>query len=426
MSSTHSKKSCFALVDCNNFYVSCERVFNPKLMGKPVVVLSNNDGCVISRSNEVKTLGIQMGVPYFQIDQLCRQHGIKVFSSNFTLYGDMSRRIMQILKDLCPDMEVYSIDEAFLRLDSLAEDPYRYAQKIRDTILQQTGIPVSIGIAPTKTLAKVANHIAKKEIKRGVFDLNDMTVKDIVLQNFKVEDLWGVGRKWSKRLYKLNINTAAELISKPESYTRKHFNVMMSRLVKELKGISCFSLEEMQTKKNIICSRSFGRPLKQLKDISEALSHFCAKACEKARHQKTKAQAVYVYFRTSRFNKDTVFHAANDAQTFVTPSNDTIFITSVVRRLAKKIYRPGLDYKKAGIVLLNMAPEKNFQADFFEKKRVDNKNIMSLMDRLNNRFGSRTLFLAAAGIKKRWAMKQVHRSPRYTTCWRELVRVKTN
>jgi len=459
MLSTHYKAPCFALVDCNNFYVSCERVFNPALIGKPVVVLSNNDGCVISRSNEAKQLGIKMGEPYFKISAFCKKNQVKIFSSNFVLYGDMSNRVMQTLKNLCPEIEVYSVDEAFLRLDFLALsestwffnnlhrstrankcaisknhadseradtlvfDPCLYAIKIREIILQHVGIPVSIGIAPTKTLAKVANQIAKKSMSNGVFDLRSEVLRDIVMQSMPVEDLWGVGRRWAKKLHGLNIKTADQLTQKPESYFRKHFNVVMMRLVKELKGVSCISLEEIEARKNIICSRSFGDPVTTLIGLHEAISRFCAIACEKARKQKTKAQGVYVYFRTSTFDKEGDFYAASDMTTLVHPSNDTCFITATAKMMVKKLFQPGCKYKKAGVVLINLQPDHVSQSDFFQAKGNNNYPLMHALDTINQRFGRRSLFLASEGTHLHWMIKQEHRSPRYTTCWDELPKV---
>lgn len=422
MLSTHSKSPCFALVDCNNFYASCERIFNPKLMNKPIIVLSSNDGCVIARSNEAKLLGIQMSQPYFQIEKLCRQHRVHALSSNFELYGDISNRVMKTLNCLCPDMEIYSVDEAFLRLDRMSENALEYAIKIREVILQNIGIPVSIGLAPTKTLAKVATSIAKKN--SGVYDLRSEKVRDVILQHFPVQALWGVGKKSAEKLSYLKIHTALQLCDQPTPFLKKHFSVMMIRTVMELKGISCVSLEETQNKKNIVCSRSFGKSVTEISDLLEAISSYAANACKKARIQKTKAHAVCVYLQTSRFSQTKPFYSASDQQTLLLPSNDTFLITKIASDLLKKLFKPNFHYQKVGVILLNLISENVIQNDFFEpEKNSDNQSLMLLLDGINKKWGAQTLFLAAEGIEKSWAVKSIRRSPRYTTNWKELPRV---
>ncbi len=277
-----------------------------------------------------------------------------------------------------------------------------------------------MGIAPTKTLAKVANNIAKKQMHNGVFDLRNEHVKNIILQNFPVGELWGVGRQWVKKLNALHIENASQLLERSESYLKKHFNVIIVRLLKELNGTSCLSLEEVSLRKSIICSRSFGDPVTTLVDLSEAISHFCATACEKARKQKTKARGIYVYFRTSAFSHKDYYCTAADTSMFVQSSNDTCFITMVAKKILKQLYRPGFDYKKAGIVLLNMQPESIIQDDFFQQKTDDNKQLMLALDGINKRFGRRVLCLASEGVSQHWKVKQIYRSPRYTTSWSEL------
>ena len=405
--------------------MSCERIFNPKLIDKPVIVLSSNDGCVIARSNEAKSLGIKMGQPYFQIDALCKEQRVNVFSSNFALYGDISKRVMSTLIHLCPDIEIYSVDEAFLRLDKMPIDPVDFAMMIKKTIWQHVGIPVSVGIAPTKTLAKVASHLAKKNPQIGVYDLRNEKVRDIVLTQFPVAQLWGVGKKYALKLHDLNIMMASELTEKPLPYLKKQFSVMMTRLVLELKGISCLSLDEMHNKKNIICSRSFGKPVTELVYLLEAISSYCAIACEKARAQKTKAQGVMVFLNTSRFSQTQAFYSASDQQSLILPSNDTVLITKIASDLITKLFKLNYRYQKVGVMLLNLTSENNFQGDLLtENNNADNQILMSLLDGINQKWGKKTLFLAAEGSAKSWAVKSVRCSPRYTTCWSELPVVK--
>ena len=422
----HLKDSCFALVDCNNFYVSCERLYNPKLRNKPVIILSNNDGCVVSRSNEAKSLGIKMGQPFFQIEKLCQQKKVFVFSSNFALYGDISHRVMKTLETYCPDMEIYSIDEAFLRLDKIVfSEACDYAQKLRKIVLQHVGIPVSIGIAPTKTLAKVASLLAKKNhaiSKDNVCDLRDSTIRNGVLAEFLVGDIWGVGRKSAEQLQYLNITTAAQLCQQNSQFLRKRFSIVMTRIVLELQGTSCLTLEEINQKKNITCSRSFGKKITELQPLLEAISSYAARACEKARAENTKAQSICVYIRTSPHSK-TPFYSASDAQQLLHASNDACHIIAVAQTLLKKIYKPGFQYQKAGIILCDLRSDELFQQDLFEKNSDDNKAIMTVVDHINHRYGNQSVFLAAEGIAQAWKIKSVLKSSGYTTAWEELVQV---
>lgn len=425
MSSIHFNSACFALVDCNNFYVSCERIFNPKLINKPVIVLSSNDGCVVARSNESKKLGIKMGQPYFEIEKLCCSNNVYVFSSNFELYGDISRRVMKILSNLCMDIEIYSVDEAFLRLDKMPVNPIEYAKKIKETIWQHVGIPVSIGIATTKTLAKVASQLAKKNPTVGIYDLRSEKIRDVILTQFPVENVWGIGKNLTTQLHYSKIHTVSTLCALPDAYLKKRFGVMMIRTVSELKGISCVSLEETSSVKNIMCSRSFGKAVTAQSDLLEAVSTYCANACKKARLQKVKANAICVYLRTSLFSKTKPCYSASDQQTLLLPSNDTIFITDMACALLKKIFKPGYDYQKVGVILLNLISEEIKQTDFFESQHTDdNKKIMNLLDDINHQYGKKSLFLAAEGVKKMWCVKSSKRSPRYTTQWDELIKVK--
>lgn len=429
MSSDHSNHHHVALVDCNNFYVSCERIFNPKLWNKPVIVLSSNDGCVVARSNESKLLGIQMGQPFFQIEKICRKNGVFVFSSNFALYGDISHRVMKVISDFCLDMEIYSIDEAFLRLEKLPVNAVDYAIKIKKAIWQKIGIPVSVGIAPTHTLAKIAGDFAKKQEGIGVYDLRSTQLRDVILQHFPVESVWGVGKNFARRLHYSKIHTAAQLCQLPSAYIRKEYGVMMSRVVSELQGVSCISLastmEDHHSTKNIMCSRSFGRRVTALSDVIESISTHCATACRKARMQKMKAQAIAVYIRTGLFDEKKPVYSASEQQVLILPSNDTLVMTDIAIMLLKKIFKSGYDYKKAGVMLLNLQPAHIQQNDFFELKNNGNDNtLMNTLDAIQDRFGSKGLFLASEGMQKTWQVKTALRSPRYTTQWDELALVR--
>ncbi|OGT39895.1 MAG: hypothetical protein A3E81_01900 [Gammaproteobacteria bacterium RIFCSPHIGHO2_12_FULL_36_30] len=424
MLSTRFNQTCFALVDCNNFFVSCERIFNPRLINKPTIVLSSNDGCVVARSNEAKLLGIKMGQPYFQIEKLCRQNHVHIFSSNFELYGDISKRVMTTLFDFCLDSEIYSIDEAFLRLDKMSINVVEYAKKIKETIWKNIGIPVSIGIAPTKTLAKMASHLAKQNLTSGIYDLRSENAREIILQTFPVEEIWGIGKQTATQLHYSKIHMTSQLCATPSTYLKKRFGVMMMRIINELNGISCLSLEEVHSVKNIMCSRSFGKPVTTLSDLLEAVSTYCANACKKARLQKIKAQGICVYLRTSLFNKTKPFYSASDQKILLLPSNDTVLITTIAHDLLKKLFKSNYDYQKVGVILLNLIDENIKQNDLFENKNNDdNKILMNLLDVMNEQWGKKSLFLAAEGTQKLWSVKSARRSPRYTTQWNELLLV---
>ena len=419
--------SIFALVDCNNFFASCERVFNPALENKPIVVLSNNDGCIVARSNEAKALGIPMGKPYFEWREVCRKNKVTVFSSNFQLYGDMSDRVMSTLNHFCPEMEVYSIDEAFLQLDGFADqDVTAYAQHIRHKIKQWTGLPVSIGIAPTKVLAKVANHIAKKMSSTGVINLLDPELQTVALANFKVEDIWGIGYQSTLKLHDIGIATALQLRDSDPKFIRKHFSVHGERIVHELRGISCLSLDGFsEPSKNIRSSRAFGHLLTDFEEVAEALAHYTARACEKLRHQGSRAQGIHVFLRTNRFKYNEEYYSKGITYSFAHSSNDTRHIISQAKKCLQRIFRPGLKYKKAGIILLDLIPDTEEQADLFTPiDQTKTKAVMGILDKINARMGGHAIFIAAQGITRSWQTRCDLRSPRYTTDWQELARVK--
>jgi DNA polymerase V len=418
----------FALVDCNNFYVSCERVFNPALKYRPVAVLSNNDGCVIARSNETKALGISMGTPYFKIKQFCAKHNVQIYSSNYTLYGDLSRRVMDILRSHVDNVEEYSIDEAFLRFDDFdrVDDLLEIGRVLRETVLQWVGIPVSVGFAHTKVLAKVANHIAKKQTQSNVFSLLDLENRKRILSSFTVGELWGVGSQWKKKLNAMGILTAWELQAAPEKLIRQHFSVLMERIILELRGIACDDLAIDQPKKEIVCSRAFGREVQALNDLKEAVSCYAARACEKLRRQKSCASAVKVFVTSNLFKSETYYSNAAICR-FAEPTQDTRRVLKAAIAGLKKIYKQEISYKKVGVMLLDIVPIGQVQANLFsselatqEKKSV---SLMETMDLLNQQMGKGTLFLASQGFDRSWRMRRSLCSPCYTTRWDQLLRI---
>ncbi|HVV67957.1 MAG TPA: Y-family DNA polymerase [Gammaproteobacteria bacterium] len=425
--SSPSISPIYALVDCNNFYASCERLFNPALNQKPVVVLSNNDGCIVARSNEAKALGIPMGAPFYKYRILLKRHQVAVFSSNYTLYGDLSQRVMASLRMLCPEVEVYSIDEAFLRLDSLAHcDLQKFAENLREKIYQWTGIPVSIGIAPTKTLAKLANRIAKSQTITGVFDLREPQLQRTILQKCEVVDIWGIAHRTAAKLQRLGITTAQQLCDYPPKIIRQHFGVVVERIGLELKGIACLTLEKTLPKKNIIASRSFGKPITSYVDLAEAISHHTARACTKLRQQHSKAQAIYVFIATNPFRCSEPQYQNGKILGLPTPTADTSRLITVAKTALKEIFQPGFQYYRAGIMLMDIA-SSSIQQDLFLNDMTNNSSkqekVMQVMDMLNTQFGSKTLFIAAEGTEPNWVVRTNSRSPRFTTNWHELAKV---
>ncbi|MBT4990078.1 MAG: Y-family DNA polymerase [Rickettsiales bacterium] len=415
----------FALVDCNNFYASCERVFNPALEGKPIIVLSNNDGCIVARSNEAKALGIPMGAPYHQNKALIQKNNVAVFSSNYQFYGDMSQRVMASLKMMVPNMEVYSIDEAFLRLDDLKNiNLYDFALNVITNIHKWTGIPTSFGIAPTKTLAKIANHIAKKKTKKGVFDISDQKLQTEIMQNLPVEEIWGISHRWGRKLRDFGIDTALKLKDSDPKFIRKNFSVVGERLVYELRGESCLDLEEIVPRKNIMSSKSFGKLVTEITPMEEALASYAARACEKLRKQKSKASGIYVFVKTNYFRKYDTQYCNSSIIYFDHSSSDTAFIINQAKKLLRQIYLKGYRYHKCGIMLVDLVEEHHHQHHFFsanDTKKAD--NIMRMLDKINQDMGPNTLFHAAQGIKRDWQMRCDNRSKRYTTKWDELAMV---
>lgn len=355
----------FALIDCNNFFASCERLFRPDLQNKPLVILSNNDGAIISRSNEAKALGIKMGEPYFRVKHFCKQHNIQVFSSNYTLYRDLSQRVMSVIEMEWDKVEVYSIDEAFLDLKTLAQsEQERFCQKLQQTILRYTGIPVTFGLGATKTLAKLANHIAKTELKLPVFNI---TKHDFWLKKIPVNEVWGIGRQWHKKLVQQGIYTAHDLAVFNPHLLRKHYNVIMMRTALELQGISCSSLMQDTSKQSILSSRSFGQMQTELASLAEAVSAHCANTYSKLRRQRSLTQSIYVFLKTNRFREDLIQYNQSATITLVTPTDDLRLITQHAKMCLQKIYKAGLHYKKVGVCLEQLVSKDNRQLDLFHQ-----------------------------------------------------------
>lgn len=419
----------FALVDCNNFYASCEKLFRPDLKDTPVVVLSNNDGCVVARSREAKLLGIKMGVPVFQIKAEMQRHGILAFSSNYTLYADLSSRVMRTLEEMAPRVEVYSIDEAFLDLTGIesAISLVEFGQQVRERIGHWIGITVCVGIAPTKTLAKLANHAAKKyPATQGVVDLTNPDRQRRLLALVPVDDVWGVGRRLSKRLNALGITTALDLANASPRAIRDQFSVVLERTVRELNGESCIELEEIPpTKKQIVCSRSFGVKVTQFELLREAVCEYATRATEKLRKEQQQAKVMTVFIRTSPFKDNEPQYSNSASGELLIPSCDTRDFIELANHLLKRIWKDGFRYAKAGVMLSDFYDPGMFQPGLFDdvSTRSNSQQLMSVLDTINQS-GAGKVFFAGQGTKKDWSMKREHLSPAYTTRWDQLPRVK--
>jgi DNA polymerase V len=419
-----------ALIDCNNFYVSCERVFNPALIGKPVIVLSNNDGCAVARSQEAKDLGIAMSVPVFKIKSKIEKHSIEVFSSNYVLYGDMSARVMAILSNFSPLVEIYSIDEAFLDLSWLSgEELRKYAIAIRNTVMMWTGIPVSIGIAPTKTLAKIANRVAKNNLSSGGVFIYPFCQeeREAVLKAIAVEDIWGIGRQYSSWLYSQAITEALSLRDIPEWVIQPKMGITGVRLIRELNGISCIPLELAPKPKQATCvSRSFRHPVKSLAQMKEAIATHTTSAAAKLRAHQQSTTAITIFILTSRFKDN--YYSNSITLPLPVATNRTPELINVALRGLELIYRDGYDYKKAGVIMQGLQPENLVQGNVFLQQYQPEKQqrLMETVDRLNTTMGKNTVFWAASGVKQSWATKRDNVSPRYTTSWDELPIVKAS
>lgn len=420
-----------ALVDCNNFYVSCERVFNPKLEGRAVVVLSNNDGCVIARSSEAKALGIKMAEPWFKLKNIAKQQGIIALSSNYALYGDMSARVMSTLATFSPRQEIYSIDECFLDLDGFAPQSLAsYGQTIRQTVTRNIGIPVCVGIADTKTLAKLANHCAKKGFAGadGVCDFGRLSANECqaLFANIPVGDVWGVGRRITQQLLSINIQTVEDLrVSNPD-VIRKQFSIVLERTVKELNGISCIDLEDTESpRQQIMVSRSFGSAVTSFADLSESVAHYATLAAEKLRHDKSVACSICVIIHTNPHQEHEPQYQGSLIVPLDQPSDSTMKLVDAALKGLKAIYRSGLRYKKSGVLLMGLQPKSTIQPTLFDDRVEQNmsSNLMQIMDAINQKMGAGKLSIAASGICKPWAMRREGKSPNYTTDWKELPEV---
>jgi DNA polymerase V len=418
--------SPIALVDCNNFYASCERVFQPALRGKPVVVLSNNDGCVIARSNEAKALGIGMGDPWHLSKAKFEKSGVIVRSSNYTLYGDMSVRVMRTLSQFSSRMEIYSIDEAFLDLSGFERDLHSHGHELRRTVLQWTGIPVSIGIAPTKLLAKVANRVAKKSPDSGgVLSLMTTEAQVSALASLELTDLWGVAGRLAKRLGEIGIATPLELRSADARFVRERLGVVAERLVLELQGIPCLRLEQVSPdRKSIVCSRSFGRPVQVRHDMEQAVATYAARAAEKMRRQRLASATLVVFVLTNRFKPTDPQYTAQQLVQLPVATADTGKLIRAARWALAKIWKNGFRYKKAGVMLLDLGPASHVQADLFHAPDDGRSRArMGALDALNARFGRDTVTYATSGTHRRWKLRNEHISARFTTNWDELLSV---
>ena len=410
MSFINNNKKKIALIDCNSFYVSCERLFNPKIKNIPVVVLSNNDGCVISRSTEAKKIGIKMGEPYFKVKELVKKNNVQIFSSNYSLYGDLSRRVMKVLKGFSDKIEIYSIDEAFIDLSHIKDENIEdYGKKIRERVLKWTGIPTSVGISCTKTLSKVANHVAKKN-KTGVIFLKDNV--DDVLKNFDISDIWGVGRQLSKLYIKNGINNAYKLKNISNSWVKKSTNVLGAKTVMELRGIPCINLETEETKRKSCCvSRSFGRKIESLNKLKESITTHCLNAAEKIRNDNQTTRSITVFIRTSPFDKNRKYYSNSLTIDLPVATNNSLELVKVAIEGLKKIYKYGYFYQKAGVILskLSEAGEKNLNllTPILENK---SQTLMKAIDVTNAKYGRNVISVAQAGINNSWKMRREHSS----------------
>ena len=411
-----------AIIDVNNFYVSCERVFNPKLENKPVVVLSNNDGCAISRSNEAKALGIKMGTPWFKFKEFAKQENVTALSSNYTLYLDMSHRVMTLLSKFSPDQEIYSVDESFLDLTTFkSKDLIKYGQQIKTKIKQWTGLPVSIGIGSTKTLSKLANHIAKKNPSfKGVCNLNamDQDTLETWMSHIPVNEVWGVGRSLAPKLNQLGIMTVLDLKQADPDYIRQQFSIVLEKTVRELNGVMCMELKNIEEpNKEIIVSRSFGRRVKDKQELIEAITSYTSRAAERMRKQESVATSLYVYIRTSPHDDKKQYANGVNVPLFQ-PSDDSMVLTNAALLGLDYIYRDGYDYQKAGITLCNLTSKHKVQGNLFNNTISHSR--MKIMDTINQRWKGK-LKLGSEGVTKEWEMKAQFKSRNYTTNWDQLM-----
>ena len=417
----------FALIDCNNFYVSCERVFNPALNGRPVVVLSNNDGCAISRSDEAKKLGIPMGAPIFKYKSIINQYNVVVLSSNYPLYADMSHRVMTIISRFIPDVEVYSIDEAFLKIQGYEKyDLFEYASKMRNTILKWTGIPTSIGIASTKSLSKISNKIARKypNKTKHVYILDTDSKKRVkALNYFALNDIWGIGRRLSKRLQNIGCKNALDFVNLPEQWVKSNLSIVELRIQQELKGVSNLDLDSLKIKKSIATTRSFEEPLSDLIKLKERVSTFSLSCAEKLRRQNSICNVMIVFIRSNYFRKDLRQHSCSKVIALPFATNSSLVLNSYALKAVEDMFKSGINYKKAGVIVTNLVPNNSYQLGIFQNEDFRHKSLMKTMDYINSKY-SEKVKLANQDLKRRWKMKQEFLSPCYTTKIEDVIQIK--
>ncbi len=418
-----------ALVDCNNFYASCEKLFFPSLEGKPVVVLSNNDGCVIARSEEAKAIGIKMGVPVFEIPEIIEHNKVHVFSTNYALYGDISQRVMNTISQMVPEMEIYSIDEAFIDLSFIPEKELEsFGIKIKETIKKWTGISVSVGIGPTKTLAKVANHLVKSDKKlNGVLSLVNSKFKEELLKTVKVESIWGVGEKYAQYFQKRSLNNAFELLRTDENRIRKKLGVVGQRIILELRGVECYPLNENpDTKKEICTSRSFGNPIETYDELEQATTTYVAKVSKKLRTEKSLAQSLLVFVMTNKFASGPQYVNYKIVKLPVA-SNQTTELIHYARIALKALFKDGYKYKKSGIIVSELVPDNAVQKVLWDEQDRDRKQkLINTIDKINQQVGIDKVKFAIQGEEKSWKMRQHNLSPRYTTQWKDILVVNVD
>ena len=418
----------FALIDCNNFYASCERVFQPQYEHKAVVILSNNDGCVIARSNEAKALWIPMGAPAFKFRNEFKKHNIKVFSSNYPLYGDMSNRVMKILETYTPNVEIYSIDEAFLKFEGFDHfDLIESGLRMRKQVRQWTGIPVSVGLAPSKALAKIANKIAKKFDQKtgGVYAIDSAEKRLKALKWTPIEDVWGVGRQHAKRLKAMQIKTALDFVNLPDEWVKKHMSILGLRLKRDLEGIPSIQLEEFApSKKSIATTRSFKNVLNIFTSLEERITTFTLLGAEKLRKQKSCATALHVFVRSNPFNPDAVQYRNGCTLTLPHATDSNFVLNRYALMGLRSIFKPGIEYKKAGVILLGITPSSSRQITLFEQDTAKHAVLMQTLDKIHRRYGPHRMKLATQDLKQTWKMKREHLSNRFTTEINEIIRVK--
>lgn len=416
----------YALIDCNNFYASCERVFRPDLIGLPIVVLSNNDGCVIARSNEAKACGIPMGDPAFQYRELFKQHNVQLFSANFALYGDMSNRVMQTLSNYCIDQEIYSIDECFMKLDGYDfVDLKEYGIKMREEVFRNTGIQVSVGIAPTKSLAKVANRIAKKypNESRGCHVMRSAAQIEKALKWLEIEDVWGIGRQHAKRLFRLGVDTAYDFTQLSDQWVQKNLSIVGLRLKRDLSGIPTLDLEEVENKKNIASTRSFDVNYTKFEEVQERVSTFSSSCSEKLRKQKSFCSSITVFVMTNRFRVEQVQYQNSITIDLPFATNSAIELSKYASVALSRIFKEGYAYKKAGVIVSNFSPDDVEQMTLFDNRDKRHDALMKTLDLINKQYGQHTVRLASQG-KRKWTMRQERLSPCYTTKLKDIINIK--